>query len=587
MKIPILLMGLLVFAIVLSGCVGNQDVTSFVKTLPEVQAFLEKNPDAEIKAVFLNKQTVTSMILDIRKDCGQQMQEVPYWYVTITKGKQEAKIYLDETGKQALCIIKPGTEPPSGQDECSTAEQCNDNNPATKDECKGTPKKCGHTQVAACKKEGETIPVIAEPPECCSGLTLIPPKDPQVVGIMGYCTAKCGNGTCDTATESSNNCLQDCQEQPPTPQDQCRSNTQCDDNNPCTIDACNGTPKACIHTQITTCSSGDSCCPSGCTHSTDSDCPTADQCQVNSDCDDNDYSTEDTCSGTPKTCYLTLKTCSQRGGQICSSQQTCSTTYISSLDSNKCCPISCTTTAPCAGVSCSSDKKCVNGSCVLKTCSERGGHVCSTGQTCSGSTVVTSDLNVCCIGNCISSNSCADVNCSINKKCVNGSCVLKSCSEMGGGVCTGNELCDGTRYQTEDSEQCCVGTCREPGIKCIMEPNSPGETLGIVIIDCNVPQISISGQHMGYIIVKNNTGATIYNSQCIGSQAFAADVFGCPERIEKDAEITLHPIARGPATYAPVVYTGGYIELQYTNYFGVKKTEKIVVSAVPAIFVVS
>ncbi|MDP2973644.1 MAG: hypothetical protein Q8N60_01200, partial [Candidatus Diapherotrites archaeon] len=147
MKIPILLIGLLVFAIVLSGCVGNQDVTSFVKTLPEVQAFLEKNPDAEIKAVFLNKQTVTSMIGNIREDCGQQMQEAPYWYVTITKDKQEAKIYLDETGKQALCIIKTGAEPPAEQDECNTDVQCNDKDPKTKDECKGTPKKCGHTQV--------------------------------------------------------------------------------------------------------------------------------------------------------------------------------------------------------------------------------------------------------------------------------------------------------------------------------------------------------------------------------------------------------------------------------------------------------
>lgn len=62
-----------------------------------------------------------------------------------------------------------------------------------------------------CKKEGETIPVIAEPPECCEGLELIPPKE-QLLGISGTCTAKCGNGVCDSETESAYNCSEDCEE---------------------------------------------------------------------------------------------------------------------------------------------------------------------------------------------------------------------------------------------------------------------------------------------------------------------------------------------------------------------------------------
>lgn len=62
-----------------------------------------------------------------------------------------------------------------------------------------------------CKGEGEGIPLIPEPPECCPGLTLIPPKSPQIIGITGICTAKCGNGVCDTETESSYNCPADCE----------------------------------------------------------------------------------------------------------------------------------------------------------------------------------------------------------------------------------------------------------------------------------------------------------------------------------------------------------------------------------------
>ncbi|GEM_PF-3143531 len=62
-----------------------------------------------------------------------------------------------------------------------------------------------------CKGEGETIPVIANPPECCEGLTLIPPKEEGIIGISGICTAKCGDGTCDPETETAYNCPDDCE----------------------------------------------------------------------------------------------------------------------------------------------------------------------------------------------------------------------------------------------------------------------------------------------------------------------------------------------------------------------------------------
>ena len=38
-----------------------------------------------------------------------------------------------------------------------------------------------------CVGEGGTIPIIANPPECCEGLELIPPTDSNIVGISGYC----------------------------------------------------------------------------------------------------------------------------------------------------------------------------------------------------------------------------------------------------------------------------------------------------------------------------------------------------------------------------------------------------------------
>ena len=63
-----------------------------------------------------------------------------------------------------------------------------------------------------CVGEGETIPIIAVPMVCCPGLELISPKEELIVGISGICTANCGNGVCEEATETEYNCAVDCGE---------------------------------------------------------------------------------------------------------------------------------------------------------------------------------------------------------------------------------------------------------------------------------------------------------------------------------------------------------------------------------------
>ncbi len=46
----------------------------------------------------------------------------------------------------------------------------------------------------------------------CEGLTLIKPRDPEMIGSQGICTSLCGNAKCDPATETAYNCTQDCGE---------------------------------------------------------------------------------------------------------------------------------------------------------------------------------------------------------------------------------------------------------------------------------------------------------------------------------------------------------------------------------------
>jgi hypothetical protein len=61
-----------------------------------------------------------------------------------------------------------------------------------------------------CIIEGHIRPDYPNSPPCCEGLDLIKPKEGTHFGQIGICTAKCGNGICESKSESSINCPVDC-----------------------------------------------------------------------------------------------------------------------------------------------------------------------------------------------------------------------------------------------------------------------------------------------------------------------------------------------------------------------------------------
>jgi len=54
--------------------------------------------------------------------------------------------------------------------------------------------------------------------------------------------------------------------------DECDRNNDCKPDDACIVGECLGVPKQCVYTAISVCTSGDGCCPSGCTSMSDSDC---------------------------------------------------------------------------------------------------------------------------------------------------------------------------------------------------------------------------------------------------------------------------------------------------------------------------
>lgn len=253
---------------------------------------------------------------------------------------------------------------------CEKNADCDDENTATKNLCIRTTGKCSNAGITEC------------------------------INADGYCPEECSN-------ENDSDC--------PVP-DECTNNSGCEDNNPCTNNTCTGTPKTCQYIPITSCTNDDGCCQANCSYSNDNDCSNQ-ECQSDSDCEDNDDSTEDSCVGIPKKCENKIKTCEKRAGDICGSAETCSVDYISSLDSTRCCPNTCTMEPVdlCADILCFDNEKCVAGVCVLKTCSELGGKICPTPETCNVSPSTSSDTTSCCTGECeISMLECGnDIDCFI------------------------------------------------------------------------------------------------------------------------------------------------------------------------------
>lgn len=153
------------------------------------------------------------------------------------------------TGDTASAVCGNGTlEAGETCDPGSTCPtDCNDNNSCTTDRLEGNPATCD----VACVN---TVTTACEPDDGCC-----PPGCDST--IDSDCSASCGDGVVD----DNETC---------DPVSTCPAT--CDDGDACTLDQMTGSAEscsaACANTPITTCISGDGCCPTGCTSIGDSDC---------------------------------------------------------------------------------------------------------------------------------------------------------------------------------------------------------------------------------------------------------------------------------------------------------------------------
>jgi hypothetical protein len=317
-------------------------------------------------------------------------------------------------------------------DECNSSLDCDDGNACTTDTCSGAPKGCSNAGISGCVTEnfvdiGETFTLgiglcklryeFVNVDEDNDSIIIRSEKSSETISLS-Y-----GNGTSNAYgkkivyevgimnltfeyglryNEITDLLYLDDVSKPCSLVDYCISNWDCDDNNSCTIDSCTGDPLRCKHYRIPYCKSGDGCCPSKCDHTNDDDCLALYECFEDSDCDDNNSCTIDSCIGSPMKCSNILVT-------ICGI-------------SDNCCPSNCSydLDQDCEKPAVCGDDVCEGNETMENCCKDC---VCNAGYVCKNNICVTT---LCgdgvCEGDEYKISCCVDCGCDVGYECVDYSC---------------------------------------------------------------------------------------------------------------------------------------------------------------------
>lgn len=365
-----------------------------------------------------------------------------------------------------------------------TAVSCNDNNPCTNDSCNTT-----------------TGCVFANNTNTCNDGNACTSGDRCLNGVCGGTTVACNdsNACTDDACNPSSGCVytadntNSCSDNNAcTGSDRCSSGQcvgtplVCNDNNPCTSDACVG--GACQFTNLTgACNDGNGC-------TTNDVCSGGVCAGTPTNCNDNNPCTNDSCSN--GVCQYAFNTITCNDGDACTTGDRCTGGVC--LGS----PLNCSD-----GVTCTVDT-CANGICqhsavscgCLSSAECNDGNACTTDTCTNNVCVYTNNTLACNDGNSCTTNdrcaaglcsgvamSCNDSNPCTDDACVNGVCTYVdnnvSCND--GDSCTTGDrcadgACAGVPMACDDDISCSVDFCVNGS--CVFDSSDCGCTTGL---DCD------------------------------------------------------------------------------------------------------
>jgi len=108
-NLNILLITIIVFTVVISGCTNGQDVTSAVKALPEVQQFLKEHPNAKITVTYWSKEEIAQSVQEIGQQCGKPITPVAMYKAIVSEGDLTIISWINAENQIVVCSITQGS----------------------------------------------------------------------------------------------------------------------------------------------------------------------------------------------------------------------------------------------------------------------------------------------------------------------------------------------------------------------------------------------------------------------------------------------------------------------------------------------
>lgn len=98
----IMILMIVISGILISGCADTQDVSSIFSALPEVQQFLDANPNASMNVVYWSLSEIETILPELEKLFGKSVTPVAMYKATVTDGDVEVIAWIDAKARVVL-----------------------------------------------------------------------------------------------------------------------------------------------------------------------------------------------------------------------------------------------------------------------------------------------------------------------------------------------------------------------------------------------------------------------------------------------------------------------------------------------------
>ncbi|MBU4446656.1 hypothetical protein KJ656_16510 [bacterium] len=94
---------ILALIVIVSGCIGEQDVTPAFKALPEVQQLMKDHPNAKITVTYWSKEEVTRLVQEISQQCDKSIEPVAMYKVMVSEEDLKIVSWINAENKVTIC----------------------------------------------------------------------------------------------------------------------------------------------------------------------------------------------------------------------------------------------------------------------------------------------------------------------------------------------------------------------------------------------------------------------------------------------------------------------------------------------------